>query len=41
VAELYFHQLKMLRKRQQAKDGKVEIIDSPSDEKSATAQPQP
>jgi len=41
VTELYFHQLKMLRKRQQAKDGKVEIIDSPSDEKSATAQPQP
>lgn len=35
------HQLKMLRKRQQAKDGKVEIIDLPSDDKSAAGQTQP
>lgn len=34
------HQLKMLRKRQQAKAGKVDIIDLPAEEKTATAKPQ-
>lgn len=34
------HQLKMLRKRQQAKEGKVDIIDLPAEEKTTTAKPQ-
>ena len=35
------HQLKMLRKRQQAKDGKVEIIDLPAEEKPMASKAQP
>lgn len=35
------HQLKMLRKRQQAKDGKVEIIDLPAEQQIAPAKTQP
>lgn len=35
------HQLQMLRKRQQVKEGKVDIVDLPAEQKTAPAKPQP